>query len=398
LSGGSAPNAPDSGIKKGGNISIRARSLFVSDGSVLATTTIRQATNRNAAERTNAGDININLLDNLFVSGGAQLRSDTYAQGDAGNISVHAAGDIVFDGVAVVNNAFTPSGVSSSVSFDSKLGRGIGNAGSVTITGRSLSLINGAALISGTSGLGDANDIMIDVSGAIRVAGFDRSSGFFSQINSAVDSGVVGKGGNITLKAASASLENLARLSTVTAGMAGEKRADAGNIALTVGGDFSVTGGAQLRSDTFGQGNAGNIKIQTGGSATFDGIAVSNGSPVLVNRIPFVSGISSSVGSDATNQLTGEGNAGNIYLIVEKNLFVTNGAQLTSITTGQGNAGNIKIQTSGSVTVDGFAVANNYPVLVDGSPFLSGISSGVTGTGRGGSIQVKADSLSIEPI
>gem|GEM_PF-4656543 len=326
------------------------------------------------------------------------MRSDTYAQGDAGNISVHAAGDIVFDGVAVVNNAFTPSGVSSSVSFDSKLGRGIGNAGSVTITGRSLSLINGAALISGTSGLGDANDIMIDVSGAIRVAGFDRSSGFFSQINSAVDSGVVGKGGNITLKAASASLENLARLSTVTAGMAGEKRADAGNIALTVGGDFSVTGGAQLRSDTFGQGNAGNIKIQTGGSATFDGIAVSNGSPVLVNRIPFVSGISSSVGSDATNQLTGEGNAGNIYLIVEKNLFVTNGAQLTSITTGQGNAGNIKIQTSGSVTVDGFAVANNYPVLVDGSPFLSGISSGVTGTGRGGSIQVKADSLSIEPI
>lgn len=131
-----------------------------------------------------------------------------------------------------------------------------------------------------------------------------------------------------------------------------------GNIEITTG-FLSVTGGAQLLTNTVGRGLAGNIIIKAGDRVSFDGTTPSG-------RFP--SAAFSSV--DTTTNFTGKG--GNIT--VDTNLLrVIDGASIDARTLNSSDAGNITIN-AGLVEV------------LNGGQIISTSS----GSGRAGKITVNA--------
>ncbi len=138
---------------------------------------------------------------------------------------------------------------------------------------------------------------------------------------------------------------------------------DAGDIEISTG-SLAVTGNALLTASTFGQGDAGSVKITASDIVSFDGS----------------SGAFSSVEEGAV------GKAGGIE-ITTGSLKVTGGAQLIASSKGQGNAGSVKITASDMVSFDG----------VDSNGFSSGAGSTVEqgAVGKAGGIEITTGSLKV---
>ncbi len=100
------------------------------------TTVFTNVGNQNAVG--NGGNITLNA-SSVSVTDGAQLNSLTRGRGNAGNVTIHAKGVVSFIDVNSSNG--NPSAAFSSVEAG-----GVGNGGSVNITAKSLSLINGGQL------------------------------------------------------------------------------------------------------------------------------------------------------------------------------------------------------------------------------------------------------------
>ena len=141
---------------------------------------------------------------------------------------------------------------------------------------------------------------------------------------------------------------------------------NAGNIQVNAADSVSVSGGSGLLVPTLGQGNAGNVTINAGGVVSFDGVGA--GLPSGIN-----SEVLSAQGS------VGNGLGGSIN-ITAGSLSLTNGARLSSSTSGQGNAGNVTINARDTVSFDSSSAASNV---------------GFTGVGKGGNINIQARSLSL---
>ncbi|MEH2463013.1 two-partner secretion domain-containing protein [Nostoc sp.] len=355
------------------------------------------------------GDINI-TAGSLSLTDGAALLTATGGQGNAGNVAIKADGAVSFDGVQVIDGFPSGSGAYSGVIPVATLGSvGIGNGGNVNITAGSFSLTNGAQLSTFTGGQGNAGNVTIKADGAVLLEGVGEISGIpvpsgvysgvggfsasqaeaFGFLGLIPDRGIVGngKGGNINITAGSLSLTNGAQLETSTAGqgnagsvfvqakdsvslagsgtgifsnVSSEAVGKGGEINITAGSLF-LTNGAALISSTSGQGNAGNVFVQTKDSVSLAG----SGTDIFstVNR-------------------GGVGKGGDID-ISSRSFSVTGGAELAASTQGRGNAGNILVDATDSVELSGVA---SFPVLEDGR--AGGFSSGLfTNTSKGASGQ-----------
>ncbi|MEQ9238951.1 two-partner secretion domain-containing protein, partial [Coleofasciculus sp. E2-BRE-01] len=206
---------------KGGNINLTARSLSLTNGAQLNTSTFGRAdagnvtinvsdaitmagfggglftgilSNVESGANANGGNINI-VAGSLSILDGAQVQTLVRqatgtvpaGQGNAGNININVRDDFTLDGV---NQFFVPSTVTSGLDF-----RATGRGGNIDIEAGSLSITNGAQLTASTFGLGDAGNIDINVSNNLTVAGVN--AGFSSRVTSNVEAGGVGNGGDI---------------------------------------------------------------------------------------------------------------------------------------------------------------------------------------------------------
>ena len=380
------------GVGKGGNININAATLSLTDGAQLQTST-GGAFGTKPAGRGDAGNVNLKVTGTVDIAGEknglvsainsfmdegtvgnggnitidsgnfslrdrAQLVASTFGEGNAGNVTVKAT-NAVFLADAAILSAVEAGGV--------------GKGGNINIDAATLSLTDSAQLQTSTSsafgtkppGRGDAGNVNVKVTGAVDIAG--NKNGFFTSINSIVDVGTVGNGGNITIDSGNFSLRDGAVMSASTLGKgnAGNVTVSANNaISLTdatifstvlaggVGkggnininaGTLSLTDGAQLQTATrgafetqrAGRGDAGNVNIKVTGTVDIAG-----------NKNGFFSSISSFV------DLGTVGNGGNIT-IDSGNFSLRDGAILSASTYGQGNAGNIRIDAKNSITVSG---------------------------------------------
>ncbi|NJO65255.1 MAG: filamentous hemagglutinin N-terminal domain-containing protein [Richelia sp. RM2_1_2] len=449
------------GFGQGGNIEINARSLDLKNGARLITETSGFALKNQHGEITlaDAGKITLNVTEKLDVKGGSQLRSNTSGQGNAGDITINGENaTVTFNGILrdqdgkpiLLNGSPQSSGIFSQLnqtsndlliytngelSLDSVKFTSDRKAGNLTTNAKEFSLTNGAQLSSSTFGIGNAGNIKITADDKVSL---DYSS-IFSTVGD-LELGLIGfgQGGNIEINARSLSLDNGAYLSTETSGLAsGEKLADAGKITLNVTDKLDVKGGAQLRSDTSGQGNAGDITVNAeNAKVTFDGILLDqDGNPIpQINGLPQSSGIGSNV--QKIDNFTGDRKAGNIT-VNAKEFSLTNRAILSSSTFGIGNAGNVKIIADDKVSLDsssifssvvtgavgkggdieinarsldlkkwalnsitstfGFGNAGNVKVTADDKVSLdnSALFAGTSGEGNAGKVQVRADSISL---
>jgi filamentous hemagglutinin family protein len=321
------------------NVTVTANTISLDNSSVASTSVEPGAEG-------NAGHLTI-TAETLSLTNGSQASSSTFAKGDAGNVRITA--DTVFlDGEG--SNGFN-SAVGSSVEPGAE-----GNGGTIAITARTLSLTNGAQVSGATWGQGNAGSMTITAD-TVFLDGED-SDGFNSGIASQVQRGAVGKGGEITINART----------------------------------LSVTNGTGVGSSTFGQGDAGNVRI------TADAVSL-NGEAKDGN----FSLVSSLVEAEA------EGNGGNVT-INARTLSLINGGAISVDTRGEGNAGTIEINTNiieaakgGLIVSDTLTSGRAGTILIQASESFtfSGADTGVFAdtqagsTGAGGSIELDSPNITL---
>ncbi|MGK7901478.1 MAG: filamentous hemagglutinin N-terminal domain-containing protein [Hormoscilla sp.] len=434
-------NLGEGAVGSGGSIEIEARSVEVSNGAVLSTGTSGEGDGgsvRISADgevrlsdesliASSVGEEGVGTGGNIEIAGeavslsdGARLFTSTFGEGDAGNVIISADGEVRLS---------DESSISSSVGEG-----GVGTGGNIEIAGRSVSLSNGALLNTGTSGEGDAGNVIISADGEVRLS--DESL-----IASSVGEGGVGTGGNVEIAGRSVSLSNGAALSTGTLGEgdAGEVRLNASeevtledalilNLVVTGavgnGGSIEITGrsvslsdGATLSSDTSGEGDAGEVRVNASEEVTLEDViilstvatgAVGNGGSIEITG----RSVSLRNGGLVSTSTLGEGDPGNVRIdasgevrlsdeisisssvgigavgtggsidITARSLSLTNGAIVNTSTFGEGDAGSVVISANGEVMLEG-----------EGGGIISAVSQ--EAVGNGGSIEIKARSLSL---
>ncbi len=391
-------NTEAGSVGNGGDINIKAKSLSLTDGAVLNASTSGLGNGGNiiinASDRVNfdgkgdnfrsantsvqpgavgkAGDIRV-TTGTFSLTNGAFLTSSTLGKGDAGNITIDARNQVSFDGGSSAQSYVFASGV--------------GKGGDIRVTTGSLSLTNGARLVTNVSGQGEAGNITIDARDTVNLDG--RVGNAITGVQSSLLTGGEGKGGNVHLTTGSLLVTNGALIYATTDG-----QGSAGNITLNArdtitfedssadtgigsngvgsGGDISVNtralflkNGGLLSANSFGSGNAGSITIDARDTAAFDGVG-SNGL------------------ESSANTIAGENSNGGDIRITTGTLSLTNGGTLFSFA--KGNAGNITIDARNTVSFDG----------VGSNERSSGASSSLLeGKGKGGDIRVTTGSLSV---
>ena len=342
---------------------------------------------------------NVNIRSRLFsMTGGSFLNIDTNEQGATANLSL----SILVDNSVALDNSDIFSGVQS---------RAVGKGSDINITTGSLSLTNGARLVTSVhqafnnkqAGRGDAGNININARDRVALDGESSDGRSSSGLFSSVEPRSVGRGGSINLTTGSLSVTNGAQVSASTFG-----QGDAGDVNINVrehvaldgtssdstfssgafsrvqatavgrggsvnltAGSLSVTNGAQLSASTFGRGDAGSLNVNVLDSVDLIGTSF--------GRLP--SGLRSAVERGAV------GNGGDITFATSR-LLVRDGAQVSTATFGAGDAGNLTVLARDSVELIGTS-ANGQ--------FASGLTSAVEqgSVGNGGNLNFTTNSLMV---
>jgi large exoprotein involved in heme utilization and adhesion len=227
--------------------------------------------------------------------------------------------------------------------------------GNILIKTGSLNIIGFSPISSITNGQGNAGSVTIQATDTVTI------SGIGSGVSSLVAFTGVGNGSDVNIFARSLSLSDSAQVITTTIGTG-----NAGNIQINLDDGMSVKNGSGVQAITLGKGNAGNVVLKAGGAISFEGTAS--------NNLP--SGVSTFVGPTVLG-LVGEGKGGDIN-INARSLSLTNGAQLSASTLAKGDAGNIIIDIDENVSFDRSTASTSVEQ---------------TGVGKGGNIQISADTL-----
>ncbi len=253
------------------------------------------------------GDIRIKT-GSLLLDVGANLRADTEARGNAGNITIEARDRITMS---------SSSDEFSGGIFAQVEPQGVGKGGNINITTGILSLSGKQEINTRTQGQGNAGDINIKT-----------DSIFLANPQARIISGVTeedrllgtsGNGGNINITTGSLTVKDRAKLSanTETQDVAGNININASRLTLDRG---SVTAQSTINAD------GGNINLNIR-----DLLLLRNGSE-----------ISTTAGTDG-----GPGNGGNIE--IDTDLLVAIPSEDSDITSNSfgGKGGEIKINTQG---------------------------------------------------
>ncbi len=252
----------------------------------------------------------------LLVQGGAQVSTETFGAGRAGNLQVIATDSIKIEGR-------TPDGINGSGLFAQVFPGATGDAGTLTIDTKTLEVLSGA------------------------------------QISTSARSG--GKGGTLTINAADSillsgtapSADDLSRSNILVSAELGATR-DAGELKITTG-RLIVEDGARISADNFGSGKGGtatlNVKqllIRNGGEVRAASFGEGPGGTLNVNATESIDVIgtntigSTTVVSTLFSQGLVSGKAGNLNITTPK-LNVQDEAQVTVSGKGSAPAGNLTI-------------------------------------------------------
>jgi filamentous hemagglutinin family protein len=363
------------GSGRGGTLSVTARDPVTAAGSItisgthvnsagiLLSSGLLASTSGSGA----AGRLFVNA-DQLRISRGGQIQTSAFGSGQGGTLQITA------DFIDLVGQSSDRSR-STAIASES-VSANTGRAQDITILTHQLAIRGGAAITSSTFGSGSGGNLLITA----------RESG-------ATPGTILLRGIRID---STGQIRNSSLLATTSAL---ERGGQAGNINLRAGRLLFQDGGEILAS-TAGSGQAGNITIRADVIDIFDDIesdrlirsgfgsevlptATNNGGDLdIFSRRLHIRG-----GSFISTRTFGQGNAGDIRLIIEDVLAFDNGSSITSSVRagGVGDSGNIDIQAR-SITLDsgsqiGAVVSRQTRI---NERFLQG------GRGNGGDIQIFA--------
>ena len=275
--------------------------------------------------------------------------------------------------------------------------------GSIAINAQNLSMEAASKLETGiASGSGSvdskAGNIEISATGTINL-------NEQSIISNLVQPTAVGNSGDINIKTGSLAVNNGARVeaSTFGQGNAGNLKIEALEQVTFINGSFGLS-----TVESVAVGNGGNLEIQAGS------VSVANGSQLKVstlgrgnsgnltiearNRVEFIND------SSAFSQVQGGAGDGGIVSITTGLLSVINNSQLSASTLGKGNAGSVNIQARDTVsfknrgaafsTVEPNAVGNGKDIRIQArSVFVTNgsfLTANTLGEGDAGHVIIEA--------
>lgn len=338
--------AGSEGLGEGGNVFVEGiDDLSISDGGVINNRT-RDSSSPTGENR--GGDIFINI-DTLDLTEGGQIISSTYGTGEAGDIVINVESDANFSGID--DNRITRLGnleaawadvrpdldpteqalrtidtVRESSGIFSTVENGATNdGGDITFTvGGSLFMDEFSQIAVGTSGVGDAGSITVDIEESLDLAGG-------STIRALVESRGIGNGGDINIEANSVSLTEGSQIS-------------ASIFRETVANDGSIIPGGNAD-------RAGNIVITADTDVTLSGRGVD-----ITNTGLFRSALLVSTESGAS------GEAGSIRVNAET-LNILNGGLITARTDNESDAGSIELNIEDSLFLTGGNLTDDYSTI-----------------------------------
>jgi filamentous hemagglutinin family protein len=302
----------------GGTIHISADMISLSDSA-----NIFSNARGTTATAGNAGAIAVEA-QNVMITGGAFISSNTFGRGNGGTIRVTARDTVSMSGVSAVDGL--PSGMASDSSSSAS---GAGNAGTIIVEAKYVTIAEGAAITSISNGPGTGGTIQVTASETVTVTG------------------------------SSANGESLSALSTDASGTllgAGS----AGGI-MVHGRNVAITNGGLIQSATIGPGTGGTIRVTADETVTMTGLTADGQS-------------SSRLTASSGGTMPGAGPAGSV-VVNASDLTLTRGAQISSNTDGPGNGGIVA------------ATATNGLTLSDPG---TAISTASRGAGVGGTIRLSA--------
>jgi len=304
-------------------------------------------------ETSEAGGGNIYILGGQIVMKNANVWSNTHGNKNGQGIEITAKNGIIAQGT-------------TSITAD-VIGGSSGKGGSIEMTAKQISLLNGAQIRTKTFGKGDAGNILIKVDKlilkdrahldmntlgegnagsltieakeSVSVIGIKEQRQDTAITSNSFLSEMAGASGSITISAPVVEVKEGGLIQAATTGIG-----EAGSILLNVD-TLRVSDGAELTTRTRGQGEGGTITINGGN------IYLTNKGTISANSI-------------------GSGNAGDIILRLGNVLFMQNAAITTDTQNAEG--GNIKISSQG------------YLHLTDDSK----ITTSAAASGNGGDIDL----------
>ncbi|MDJ0535092.1 MAG: S-layer family protein [Xenococcaceae cyanobacterium MO_207.B15] len=327
LTNGAVISSSTSGTGDAGTLTINASETISVDNSLISSSVQPNAVG-------NAGVLSIETT-NLTLTNRGEISSSTFSEGNAGTLTINAADTISVDNSSIGNSVQANA---------------IGNAGVVSIETTNLTLTNRGQILSSTFGTGNAGTVKINAADTISLSG-EGDDGFPTLITSTVNPNAIGNAGAVSIETT----------------------------------NLNLTNGGQIRSSTFGTGNAGTVTINTA-----DTISVDN------------SAISSQFERDAV------GNPGNVT-INTTNLNLTNRGQISTATFGTGNAGIVTINAADNISVDNSVIgstvepdavgnAGDVSIKTNDLSLTNGafVSSSNLNQGESGNVNINANSVRLE--
>ena len=303
-----------------------------------------------------AGDIRVDAARNVAIQNGGAISSDTYAQGQAGAVSVRAGGDLGINGqentatTGIVSRARTGSG---------------GDAGQVDVLAGRVDVLGGGIISTSTDSAGQAGNVNVRANADLVVDGLgsaiQSSAGQYSQGNagqvtvSSVGKASVTHGGIISTSTAGQGQGGAVSLATGgnllidgqgapgLTGIASEagpgSQGKAGDIGVAVGGNVAIQNGGAISSDTYAQGQAGAVSVRAGGDLGING-QENTATTGIVSRARTGSG----------------GDAGQVDVLAGR-VDVLGGGIISTSTDSAGQAGNVNVRANADLVVDGLGSA-----------------------------------------
>ena len=314
----------------GGNLSLEGSDLILIEG------------------RIELGSIAANALVSLN-------RNQTETGYELGYTGVENFGDITLTRATVANSgeggiAIQVRGKNVNLLGGSRILTAIqdqGRGGDIRLQTSSLTLSGGANIRTFTNGEGKAGNVIVEASDSIELEGTSSQNNSPTSITTQALSQSSGNGGDITIETS----------------------------------QLNIKGGAIIDASTFGEGNAGNIKI-----VEADSIRLIGRTPDFQNP----SGIFAQVAD--TNNAVEAGNAGNIE-IETRQLTLEAGAQISSTGRKSGNGGSVNINASDSITLTG---SSPTATLDSGSSGIFATAEGEAATGNPGQLDISTGMLTVE--
>ncbi|GAC1465255.1 MAG: hypothetical protein NVSMB70_11160 [Chamaesiphon sp.] len=336
----------------------------------------------------NGGNVVINT-SRLIVRDGARVSAgtrDATTTGQGGTLTVNTSSSVDVIGTGTDNKGVQ---VPSSLFVETQ---GTGDAGKLTLTTGQLRIQDGGAILAATRKSGNGGNVEINAD-TVMISGTDSRSGISSGIFTNTSGS--GEGGNLTIDTNSFHIANGGVLDarTTANGNGGSTTINANT--------FEATQGGQVLTTASGAGQSGNITLNIS-----DRVNLSGSDPNFLTRLQNFSssnitndGAASGLFANTTANSTGRG--GDI-LITPRQLLVSDGALVAVDSRGSGNAGSIQIAAD-SLTLDNRALLSANTASGEGGnitlqvPKLlqlrhnSKLSAEAGGTSNGGNIALDAN-------